>query len=343
MSTPTTKSIDLQEELLNRIMGRFDRKADAVKELSDHFGVGKDAIYRRLRGDTLLTPDEILALSKKYNISLDGILFEDLDTVFFSFNAFSKEIMNFDDYLASVEQNLDQFGQIKDAKVYFNSNEIPFFYYCFFPELISFKLYVWGRNIWNMEYLQEQTFHTGVIPFHAIEMSETILKKYLSLSTTEMWSLNLFDNTLNQIEYYANTGGFKEETDALLLCDKLVQLAEHFSQMAAASKKLALHTKVGGYGNFTLYQNEMISTNNFIYVKSPRIKALFTVFGSPNYLRSSDERICKYTEEWLDKIEARSTPLTNHADRDRNWFFKGIKRRIDHTRTRIKNQLEGLA
>ena len=334
-----TSTTDLQNELLTRIIDRFEKKVEAVRELADFFNVGKDAIYRRLRGDTLLTPEEILQLAKKYKISLDGILFEDKDVVFFSFNAFSIKIKSVDDYLANLKANVESFGNVPNADIYYPTNEIPIFYYCFFPELISFKLYVWGRNIWDLEYLQRQAFHHDLIQHHAIEICNEVLQSYLQIDTKEMWSLNLFDNTLNQIEYYANTDGFRNEQDALMLCDKLLELAKHMYNMAEEGKKFSTQTSSVKYGNFELYHNEMISTNSFIYLTSPHLRVLFSIYGSPNYMTSSDERICDYTENWIKKIKARSTPIIKDAAKGRNWFFKGIKRRIENTRNRIENHL----
>ena len=338
----TSTTINLQQELLARIIERFEKKVDAVRELADFFNVGKDAIYRRLRGDTLLTPEEIRQLARKYKISLDAILFEDKDMVFFSFNAFSRTIRSVDDYLSNLKANLENFGNVPNAEIYYPTNEIPIFYYCFFPELISFKLYVWGRNIWDLDYLQKHAFRPDIIQHHALDMCNEVLQTYLRIDTIEMWSLNLFDNTLNQIEYYANTGGFKNEEDALELCDKLAALADHMSAMAEAGKKSDLNGHSIEKADFQLYHNEMISTNSFIYLTSPHIRVLFSIYGSPNYMTSSDERICDYTENWIRKIKARSTPIIGDAARDRNWFFKGIKRRIENTRKRIENHLEGI-
>ena len=334
-----TSTTNLQQELLTRIIDRFEKKVEAVRELADFFNVGKDAIYRRLRGDTLLTPEEILQLAKKYKISLDGILFEDKDVVFFSFNAFSIKIKSVDDYLANLKANVESFGNVPNADIFYPTNEIPIFYYCFFPELISFKLYVWGRNIWDLEYLQRQAFHPDLIQHHAIEICNEILQSYLQIDTKEMWSLNLFDNTLNQIEYYANTGGFRNESDALMLCDKLLELSRHMYGMAEEGKKYSMQTPSIKYANFELSHNEMISTNSFIYLTSRHLRVLFSIYGSPNYMTSSDERICDYTENWIKKIQARSIPIIKDAAKDRNWFFKGIKRRIENTRNRIENQL----
>ena len=332
--------MNLQRELINRIISYHHdgKRTNAVKNLSDLLSVGKDAIYRRIRGETLLTPDEILVLCQHYNLSLDSLLFQERNSVLFSFNAFSRKIKSFQDYLEDLKLNLEQFGQIPTAKVYYNTNEIPIFYYCFFRELISFKFYVWGRNIWNIDYLQNEAFHTDLIDHQVFDVCEGVLDNYLKVNTIEMWSLNLFDNTLNQIEYYASTGAFRREDDALMLCDKLEALVDHMSHMATMGKK----SKIGhreGYGTLQLYHNEMISTNTLIYLKSefPAVRVLFTIYGSPNFMKSTDERICDYTEEWIEKIMARSTIISENAARPRNWFFRGIKRRIEATRKLIQS------
>lgn len=331
--------MDLQKELLQKVIDGFGKKVDAVNELSDFFGVGKDAIYRRLRGDTLLTPDEIYKLVKHYRIPVHHMIFEDLDLVFFSFTPLSRKIKSVDDYLDGLKNNLREFGKVPEATIYFPTNEIPIFYYCFFPELISFKLYVWGRNIWDLEYLQNQPFSTDIISPQALDTCKEVLQSYLKVPVIEMWSLDLFDNTLNQIEYYASSGGFKNERDSLMLCEKLQSLAEHMAKMAESGKKMDLNKPNLEHADFLLYHNEMISTDSYIYLTSPHVRVLFSIFGSPNYMTSSDDRICDFTENWITKIKARSRPISLDAERDRAWFFKGIKKRIESTKNRIQHQL----
>ena len=67
---------ELQTRLLEQISNKYQRKSEAVDILSNLLSIGKDAVYRRLRGDTLLTPDEIGQLAKAFDISLDAFVFE---------------------------------------------------------------------------------------------------------------------------------------------------------------------------------------------------------------------------------------------------------------------------
>jgi hypothetical protein len=55
----------LQHYLLEEISKRFLKKTDAVDVLCQLLNVGKDAIYRRMRGDTVLSPAELTLLAAK--------------------------------------------------------------------------------------------------------------------------------------------------------------------------------------------------------------------------------------------------------------------------------------
>ena len=67
----------LQDQLFEIILSRFPRRADAVDELCELLSLAKDPIYRRLRGDTFLSPQELAKLAVHYRISLDALRSEE--------------------------------------------------------------------------------------------------------------------------------------------------------------------------------------------------------------------------------------------------------------------------
>ncbi|MFT7606705.1 MAG: hypothetical protein ACI8VT_004308, partial [Saprospiraceae bacterium] len=230
----------LQDQLLDEIISRFPKRKDAVEVLTKLLGIQQDAIYRRLRGGTQLTPDEIALLTKTFNLSLDSLIYKESDTVFFNFTPFSNTVNNVGDYLNEVLKDLLQVNQLPDVHIHYVSYEIPFFYYAFFPELISFKLFIWGKTVWDFGYLKDKLFDFDIISYPDEKIIQDILKNFLCLPTTEIWSVNIIDNTLSQIEYFVNTGGFKNPTDAYVLCDKMQLLVTQWRKMAAHGKKFPL-------------------------------------------------------------------------------------------------------
>ncbi len=332
----------LQNQLLEEILNRFPKRAAAVEELANLFGVQKDAVYRRLRGDTLLTPDEISLLTKTYKLSLDSLIYEESSTVSFNFNPFSNTVTNVGDYLNSVLADLNQVRQLPDVMVYYVSFEIPFFYYAFFPELISFKLFIWGKTVWDFEYLKDRKFSFDVISYPDEKIIEDLLKNFTQLNTTEIWSVNIIDNTLNQIEYFVNTNTFKNPNDAYVLCDKMQALVDQWRKMAEHGKKFPLgnFSEDMARGDFHLYQQELLISSNTILVSSPVTKMIFPIISNPNYLASNDQRMCDYQEEWFKKAITKSTSLSKQNEKSRSSFFNIMERKIAATRRRIESHLE---
>jgi hypothetical protein len=331
----------LQAYLIKEIEDRhFTRRADTVEAFSKLLGVGKDAIYRRLRGDSFLLPEEIALLARTYQVSLDTFIFQRSDAVYFTYNPFVKTIRSFDDFLAGFTEDLTLLTRLPEAHILYASAEIPFFYYMFFPPLFSFKMYVFGRTVWHFDYLQNRPFDLDIIPVPLIQQAESVLKLYRSLPSKELWSLNIMDNTLNQIEYHVNAGGFKNGADALHLCDCMTALVNHMEQMNIHAKKFSMGTPPEGSSGarFDLYHNEMIYTNNTIFVKSKIGRAIYTTYGNPNFLKTSDERMCDFTEGWFNSLLDKSVNLQN--ERGRRYFFDRLRKRVEIVKKRIAQILE---
>jgi uncharacterized glyoxalase superfamily protein PhnB len=330
-----------QNLLFNELLKRFPRKADAVEELSGMFNLGKDAIYRRMRGDSILTPDELKEIATKYKISLDSLAFEGSNAVFFNYNSFLVKIESFEDYLGGVHQNLDLAMRIPQVRIKYASAEIPVFYYCFFPELMSFKLYIWARTVWNLTHLEEQPFSFDLISPKAIEMIEGLTAKYNMMSSTELWCQNIVDNTLNQIEFVLESGFFKNGEDALRLCDAMNGLTKHLRKMAESGKKFSTNGDPEvSKTTFDLYHNEMVYTNNTIIMSAPLGKMVFSTFDSPNFLSTTENRICDHTEKWFEKVKNKSIPISLEAEKSRNSFFNRLDKKVQATRQRIELLLE---
>ncbi len=330
---------NLQEKILENILHRYPKKPDAVYAISQLLGVGKDAVYRRLRGDTFLNPDELSKLSQHFQISLDSLVFERTDTVFFVFNMFSKPVKSFEDYVESVYTEIFQLQRLPDAHVQYATTEIPIFYYTLFPELFCFKLYTWGRTVWDFPYLRKHLFDFSLVAPPVIAKMSAVMRLYFHLPSTEIWSVGIVDNTLGQIEFHLNSGGFKNPPDALTLCDCLRDLTRHLRLMATEGFKVELPDKAGNIVHnspFQLYHNEMVNTNNTIFVTTAVGRVLFTTLATPNFIRSTDERVCDYKEEWFQMIISKSIPITTQSEKSRDWFFNRLEQKIALVRRRIE-------
>jgi hypothetical protein len=335
------KQNTLQDFLFESILSEFPNRSSAVEAISEMFGLGKDAIYRRLRGDSLLTPDEIGRLAQAFNISLDAYIFENNNTVFFRYSPFTRQVKEFSDYLGPILSDLENTVKLPNPKILYVSAEIPILHYCLIPEIIAFKLFVWGRSFWELEYLQKRQFDFDLISYPVIKMTEDLCKIYRNIPSIELWNNNLVDFTLSQIEYHVMSGDFRNPKDALIICDRVDDLMEHLSDLATHGRKSLFGTNAeesSGAG-FDLYHNEMVYANNTILVSTDKGKAVYTAFGNPNFLKSTDRKMCDYTENWFLSLTQKSIPMSGHAEKNRNWFFNNIKKKVEMARKRIEAQI----
>jgi len=254
----------LQSTLLDLIIERHSKRAEAVDALCQLLNVGKDAIYRRMRGDTLLAPDEIALLSKHYSISLDAIALDKSDTVIVNYNVFSKKVNSFKDYLDGVYNQLLEVSQLPNAKITYASSEIPVFMFMYIPELICFKLYIWGMTTWDFDFLQDRKFSFDLIAFPYRETVEKIMKLH-------------------------TIGKFADPQDALRLCDDLSNMVGHMRVMAEHGKKFPLGVSPeAGSVDFNLYYNELSATSNTILAETDIGDSVFITHASPNFFSSTD-------------------------------------------------------
>ncbi|MCB0598735.1 MAG: hypothetical protein H6557_07570 [Lewinellaceae bacterium] len=76
--------MSFQKKLLEKVANRFAKRGEAVDALMGLLSHGKDGICRRLRGDTLLAPDEVVAIARHFGISLDSLATGESDKAIFS-------------------------------------------------------------------------------------------------------------------------------------------------------------------------------------------------------------------------------------------------------------------
>ena len=325
----------IQEYLFERLKENYDSQTDLVADLCKLLHLRKDAIYRRLRGDTVLTADELGIICQRYAISLDAIIQDAPSRMFFEFSAFKTPIKSVEQYVQQLDANFKKVRAIPDGHIFYATSEIPVFYYAFFPRLFLFKLYVWGKTIWDISAFQELKFSFDLIPYGIKKDADELINGYCQMDTTELWSLNIADNTLNQIFYHADINSFENIEDALALCDDMDRLLDHLENLCIEEKKRVPDSTIG-QGKMKVLHNEMIYTNNTIYFKSPSIRSLYTTLANPNFIVTMNKKLCDYKEKWFEKLITKSAKLSGPEEKRRNKFFTTLHKTVERTRKKIE-------
>lgn len=297
--------------------------------------LSQDSIYRRLREETLLTAEEVHLLADHFGISIDELLIPNTDQVLFSYNGFGQKITSFWDYLQQLYQNVHSISQLPNLKIYYASREIPVFHFMMFPKLLTFKMYLFGLTSWHLDFLQDRPFSFELMTPQEQEMANTISKMYCAVDSTELWTSSILEQSLNQVEYMAMENRFEEHAFAFEICREIKDLLDHARTMAEHGDK-SMPGRYKSSGQFDLFYNELTSTGNTILAVSDRQQVLFNTFDSPNFIYTTNQRLCTSMEEWFQKVLSHSVSISVHSAGNRNRYFNRLERRIQQTRKRLE-------
>jgi hypothetical protein len=325
-----------QTQLFEQIFTQFVKKSDAINKISETLNMSRDSVYRRVRGTTLLTPDEMKDLALIFRISLDSLIYQENDIVLFQYRPQNRPITSFEEYLKAIVKDFERMYAIPNHRMYYATTEIPLFYFLAIPELRILRMYSWGRMAWELPYLNDLKFSFDIIPQSAHILAQEIVRIYMNMPSTEVWSINILDNTINQINYMVNTGSFKDINDALLICDKLAEFVDLLKLMAKKGKKGATKAAIEASNiDFNLHQNEILPTTNTVLATSEELSVVFSSFAAPNFIKSVDQKFCKNTLEWFNKLTARSVSISITTERQRQWYFNVLHTKVSTLRKRI--------
>jgi hypothetical protein len=332
---------DLQTKLLDRALKKFPKQSVAVAELSRLLNVGQNGVYRRLRGETALLPAEIDLLANAFDLSIDNLIFEQKGKILFSYSLFSRPVYTLRDYLDSVREQAEYYAAQDETYVYYTTQEIPIFLYYSSPLLFRFKMYIYSSIYWNLEFVKDKPFSFDLIPEKFCGEALDIARLYNSLPSEELWSINVLDKTLSQMEFLLQSGKFAYSEEVLMLCNAIEELVDHVKSMAANGRKaLPQEPTPEGETSYRLYYNELTSTNDTLLVTVKSGKILFTSVGMPNFLYTTNEFLCNNIYLWFQEMAQRSNSLTVHAAKNRDWFFNRLKEKINYTRKRLDLLME---
>lgn len=329
-------ALDLQARLLEKVLARFPKRSAAVETLSDLLQVGKDGIYRRLRGDSILTPQEIALLAQTFHVSLDAILFAETDQVLFTYSLFTHPVTSIHDYVQEVNHQAEQVAALNNVQVRYAAQEIPIFLFYASPEIFRFKTYIYAHTYWRLPAFLDTPFAFDLIPEKTFEVARQTAAYYNTLPGLEIWRPSLLDNTLSQIRFLTTAGLFARPADSLVVLDAVQRLLDHAKNMAERGKKSTLSDPPNEWGAaYQLFFNEYASTNDTILLDSDQGSMLFTSFGMPNFLKSSDDRLLGQIRNWFQGLASNSTSLTRHDTKNRERFFLKLTQKIQQTREQL--------
>lgn len=325
-----------QSWFFKQLEQRFSKRGKMVSAICEALSLGRDATYRRLRGDTALTAEEMLTLSRKFGIPLDDLeAYPDNQQQIDYPNGLNQVTSELDYYQRLEKQSLEIL-QLPGLQIDYASPELPFYYEFFTPTLLAFKTYVYGLTSWNFEKWKNTDFRPELIDPKVFEITERLMPLLFKIPGRDLWSVGILDITLRQIEHSVKIGQLNDPDLIAKMFEEIELTIQHMDRMATSKKKFPPNREAQEDDpDFSVYHNELTNTNNVLIIKSPYQSYVFSTFVNPNYIISTDTRIQNQMETWFDNMLASSNVLDSTAGQYCRQYFAQLRRAVKATENRV--------
>lgn len=326
-----TSTDSIQSSFLEQVRKHLPSNISFADELAETLKISRDSAYRRIRGETVLSLDEVKMLVKNYGISLDALLSPNTKMLSFHHQAIDHETFTFGHWLKSISDKLETISAYPEPnkELVYYAKDMPVFYNFMYPELGAFKMFFWMKAVLCYSEYEHEKFTVDIIPKEYLSIGYKIWDRYAALPSTELWSDETLNVTLKQIEYFHDCGYFKDTKDALLVMDQFADLLKRIRQWTSAAAK-------DNKGKLNLYKNEILVAENTILFKMGEKRVVFLTHNISDILTTSDEHFCRQTEGFISNLLNKAVLISGTSEKERNKFFNQMEEKIQQAKARLR-------
>jgi hypothetical protein len=335
-----TNVLEKQSQFLKKIEDIIPASSSLVNELSEILETSTDSAYRRIRCETLLSIDEIIKLCDHFNITFDAFSKNENSIVTFTYTKIESTVNSFKEYLKKLLIDIETINNSKEKQIIIASEDIPLFHHYNHPILASFKMFYWIHTILNAEELEFEKFDAENLNNELITTGKQIAEAYSKIPSIEIWTETTIHSTIKQIEYFWESGKFKNKTDALKVCDELrneINIIQKQAEKESKINSLNIENYSEKEKNYSLYFSDMEITNNCVYVNVGSLKSVFLGHFTFSTMSTVNDTYCEETLNWLNTLIKKSSLISGVSEKQRYQVFKKYMKSIDELEEKIKN------
>lgn len=331
-----------QGKIFETIANKLNPDEKMVDLIAEYLCVSSDSAYRRIRGETALTFDELVILANKFEISIDALLIDhdQTDSINFLYETYGTDLIG---YLRFVEKEFKYHSKFKEHELIYSAKDLVVHYYFAYPEIAAFIAFVYFRVLWSEPAFNSLKFNFELIhnfmqagssePLLAI--TDNILEHYQLLSSIEIWNNDTFNGWFSQIVYCWESGLFDDKHQALLVIGKTREMLKHLEIQASLGKKFLPGKLDQPMGDYHLYYIDAVQLEHTIWRKTDQMQRTYLIYNSGDYLQTSNVGFCNRTEFYLKNLLKKSTLISGSGEKTRKKLFREINNKLNRIEASI--------
>lgn len=305
----------LYNSFLEKIIQRFPHKTELVSTLTDLLCIGKEAVYRRLRGEVSFTFYEAMTISEKFNIPLNHLDIEN--------TSMAKPFrLNLTEYIDPAESDfalleemtgiLKSFHGSPELRAGEITNILPQPLYAEYDCIAHFLLFKWCYQS-NKSY--------GAIHYRDITVTEKLRRKQSEyarwakrLHTEYVFDKQLLHHLVGNVRYFYNIGLVTPQ-EVQQIKENLLQIVDDIDYLSRTGTFRETGKKVD------IYISELNIDTNYIYISAPGHQLTIVKAFLLNGIASTDRASFEEVLRWMRSIKQQSISITSSGEKERIEFL----------------------
>jgi hypothetical protein len=331
-----TNSEDIQTRLMLKLKSSIPHYLSLAEEIADVLELSNDSAYRRIRGESALSIDEVMKICKHFRISFDSLVAAESGAASFNYSPVRcrADLLH---YLGGIRDDMLKILHSEHKSITYASFDVPIFHVFKSPVYFQFKLYYWLRSIAKDSYYADKAFSVKDIDEELVAFGTELSDIYARIPSVELWTENVISSLVKQVDYGWLAGLFASTDDIIVLIDEVKKSLEKVQREVEMNVKYGLDGLPGDHQpNFQLYQCDIEIGNNTILVNMGDNMITYITYNTFNRMFTSNREYCLQTADWLNNLTQQSNLISGVAQRNRFQFFKEIYTRLDALKERVE-------
>lgn len=315
---------ELNQTLIRAIKTRLLEGVSVVGFIMKTLSIGKEAAYRRLRGDVPFSFYEVTLITKELGLSLDQIAGQSVSNeAIFTLNSHKAEDPF--EYLYDIFHNLrDIYFFMKDdpeSVMHSVFNTLPVMSHTNYPFLTKFRLYRWLHIMYGIT--PSDDMENIAIPEKLTDtLTEiSVLQSQLPMSYV-LWDPNVIQSLVLDIQYYINTG--------VLSPERIRRMKEELQYILEQGEQIVFRGEYENGNKVNLYISTIYFESSYIYLEKKDFELSIFNLYTIDYIHSQHPVICKEQKKWIESLKKYSTLITHCGERQRLDFFKRQRQIVEN-------------
>lgn len=314
---------DLQHNFFKNIRINLPSYQNFAQTIADILETSINEAYKKIRGESNISLEQIIKLSEYFN---EPFVYSPQHSKSVTFNyPNKKQQKDMNAYLNNLLIELVQVHKTRERRITVATDDIPLFHFFKYPELTAFKLFFWSHTSNN------DKFCLSSLNNQIKDVTSNLNKLYLEIPSTEIWSKDTINGTLEQIKYMFEAGYIVDKELALLIIEQLRNCLIDINTYAI-SKKKTIHDE----HSFEWYNCDVLGSITYLIDFSGKLTC-FNRFNTYNYLKTSDQDFCTETKMWMEELISKSTSFSGQGEKYRNRYLQISLLECDRLKEEIEN------